>query len=166
MECCGNADEAKKKYLELIKEVGWAVVGVPMGERGPFMVYTIGLEETFDHPELVVFGLAPEIAHQFFHILVKEIKAGNPLKPGEKYTDLTGGGLPMIFYPLAPEKVSELRVLTWFVAEHAKKKKISPPLQMIWSDPAGLLPWEENFDEQFKNHQPMWWKTENDNSGN
>ena len=52
-----------KDWSELIEEYGWAVVKVP--ELG--LAYSLGLIETYQHPEIAITGLPVETAHEIIN---------------------------------------------------------------------------------------------------
>lgn len=65
-----------------IAEHGWLCVHI-MAERGeaPYS-FTVGLFRTYSHPELIVFGLSPEVAHAIFSRAVHNIQQGQHLSYG------------------------------------------------------------------------------------
>lgn len=45
------------------------------------MSYTVGLQQTYGHPEIIVFGLPQQVAHNYAHVIVDMIKKGEPIEP-------------------------------------------------------------------------------------
>lgn len=65
-----------------IAEHGWLCVHI-MAERGeaPYS-FTVGLFQTYSHPELIIFGLASEVAHATLSRAVENIQQGQILGQG------------------------------------------------------------------------------------
>lgn len=57
--------EADAQVTRDIREYGWHCLHVlpRAGEEGVGFTYTIGLIESYDHPELMIFGLGREREH-------------------------------------------------------------------------------------------------------
>ncbi len=62
---------------ENIKKHGWESLYVfDESEKRPSFLYSIGLEESFDHPEIVIFGLPRKTMHGLLSDVVEDIKEG------------------------------------------------------------------------------------------
>lgn len=57
------ANDFEQQILDNIQQSGWHCNAVGAGESHPAFVYTVGLEQSFGRPELIIFGLAPATAH-------------------------------------------------------------------------------------------------------
>lgn len=65
----------------VVREHGWYAANVSDAES-PF-VYTIGLMQTFCHPEFIMFGLDAGNAHALYTQLVRDIRGGGSFaEPG------------------------------------------------------------------------------------
>ncbi|GAA5444855.1 hypothetical protein Misp06_03047 [Microbulbifer sp. NBRC 101763] len=75
----------KEEIQGNIKEYGWHFLFVfdPNGEYQDFS-YTIGLEESFGHPEIMIFGLKKDSAHAILADIVEDIKSGVKMEPNKK----------------------------------------------------------------------------------
>src|ERR1035437_8186372 len=58
-------------------------VGADEDEDSPTFTYTLGLIETYTHPELVIVGLPPTLAHQIIADVVVLIKQGRSIGDGD-----------------------------------------------------------------------------------
>ena len=132
---------------ENIKKYGWQYQYVfdKAGEKQDFS-YTIGLEESFSHPEIMIFGLKREQMHQILSDLVNDIKEGRVFKPNEKTGDIVAGGYEVIFKPLKEEHLPEYAGIA---ADYYKK-----PFRvyvMLWPDKNNILPTEPRCELTVKN---------------
>lgn len=86
--CSHVRQELVSKVHRDIERVGWSVIGVfptEGDEPKASYSYTIGLLETEQHPELIVFGLPPEQAHGILSCAVDLIREGTRLEAGRRY---------------------------------------------------------------------------------
>lgn len=143
-----------KKQLEaLVAQFGWAVQGVFANPAAaePSFSYTIGLYRTHQHPEIVVFGVPPETARTILnHIGRRFALGGELLVPGVRYDEILEG-FPVVFIPARTDEVaSRMFAFDWFY-----KGTTPPVLQLVWTDAAGLFPWEAGVDHRFDQAQPL-----------
>ncbi len=73
---CAPLEETYAATTRAIDEVGWMVIGVMGSARGPGWSYTVGLLESFGHPEFLITGMNPETAHGVLNAFGFEVKAG------------------------------------------------------------------------------------------
>ena len=76
-----------------IEEHGFHVVKV-MGEQAyPPFAYTIGLTVSFDHPEIVIFGLNDDLdfMHEVLNELGARVRGGERFRHGDKKRDVLPG---------------------------------------------------------------------------
>src|SRR5688572_23904947 len=92
-------DPHEKVILEDVKKFGWHAVTI-IDDPALTFVYTVGLMETTNHPELCVFGLKSDSAHQLLSAMVRIIREGQGVIPGERFQDHAGN-------PLRIDSVSE-----------------------------------------------------------
>jgi hypothetical protein len=78
------------KVLRDIQRVGWHITGVfaQKNEKGPEWAFSIGLFHSFQHPEVVVFGLPFGRCMEIVTVVGKEVQAGKRYEPGGKYADV------------------------------------------------------------------------------
>src|SRR5690348_5316221 len=72
-------DESEQKVLDDIKNFGWHCVHILAEHDLPQYSFTVGLFESYGHPELIMFGLASETAHQILGIAADAAMSGQPL---------------------------------------------------------------------------------------
>jgi len=66
-----------------VAEYGWHVVMVSGDEEGPGFAYSVGLKETFGHPEIIMFGLRSDLMHTLINDLGEMLRQGQTLAVGE-----------------------------------------------------------------------------------
>lgn len=69
-------DAAERKIVQDVQQFGWHCLGIAADEEGPSFSYTIGLQATFRHPEIIIVGLAPQIAYTVLQTAVGVISVG------------------------------------------------------------------------------------------
>lgn len=111
----------------MVDDIGWACTGVL---DDPPWTYTIGLVETYQHPELVITGLPPEVAQGVFAAAVEQIKTGIRFEPGQDYEGIAVG-FYVRFLPLAETATPQLR------AARRRNGDDFEALQLIWPDRDG-----------------------------
>lgn len=67
----------------------WALICTE--HQGFPLQFTMGLAVTYDHPELEIVGVTPELGQAMLQNLVDRIKKGVRLQPGEFFSDLKKG---------------------------------------------------------------------------
>src|SRR5262249_12605397 len=92
-------DKHHRQLLSDGKEDGWHVMGVMEGKEGPAFAYTIGLYYTFEHPEIVIFGLDIRLMHGIVNGF------GERLKKGEAFEHLDEAGDVLEGYNVIFQKV-------------------------------------------------------------
>ena len=127
-----------EEIRRLIDEHGWYYIYVfdPDQKRTPF-AYTIGLEESFKHPEIAIFGLKSETAHAILADIVNEIKSGRSLELHTRLEDIIGGDLDVIFKPINESAYSD-----YFGKAIDFYKKRFRVQVMLWPDRFNVLPTE------------------------
>lgn len=141
-------DRFMTQVHEHYEQTGWHVQGVLGDENHLGFVYTVGLWKRYGHPEIIVFGLNPHVAHQILNHL------GNRIAAGERFTNGTDDNV-FERYQAAFKMVHDPYEGDYFnVAiafyEHENFKAV----QLFWPDPNGKFPWEKGFDESFRRIQP------------
>jgi hypothetical protein len=147
---CVDKDELLDKTKLNIEKFGLQVIMVNSTGYSPSFAYSIGLWETYKHPEIICFGLPNDLGHAIINDVAEIIKQGLTLKINENYAD--------IFKDSRAEflKVDERNIENYFgvALEHYKDEKFNA-LQLVWTDRNDKFPWEQNFEEEFIYKQPL-----------
>ncbi|RYF39666.1 MAG: DUF4262 domain-containing protein [Cytophagaceae bacterium] len=142
-----DADE--KSFIARIRQHGWFDTAVSGDDEGPGFSYTSGLWVNASQPEVIMFSMKREIAHDVFWDLFRDAQAGKGLEQGVQ-TDQVFGNLPAYAFPVAKKYYREY--LGWNRWLYAGDN--FPCIQIVWSDREGVFPWQEGFDLTFANDQP------------
>lgn len=134
---------------EKIKIFGFSIVSVFSDGESPGFSYTVGLTETYRHPEIIVFGLPQTVAASLFHSIVDTIlDEGVVIETDVSYTKLAN--LPLEFSFVGMERAEP-----YMLACSARYHEDFAVLQMLWPDKSGHMPYDVLFDFELKKTQPV-----------
>jgi hypothetical protein len=119
-------------------------------EEGPGFAYSVGLQHSYGHPEIIMFGLRHETMHAIINMIGERVKAGARFAPGQVSDELLNG-YDVVFRPVDPRWHEEFfGQAIDFYAEAG-----FTALQCVWPDRAGLFPWQPGFDSRLVERQPL-----------
>ncbi len=137
-------DDRDRKLLADIEEVGWSVLAIWESKNNPGFAYSLGIYYTLDHPEIIIMGLPPKVAHALINTIGDTVRAGQTFEPGQKYDDIADG-FPVAFVAMDQKYYREyLGYGRWFY--HGSN---FPVLQCVWPDKEGIFPWEPGYDSRY-----------------
>lgn len=143
--------QIKENIINNIKEHDCHLALLESDDYLPALVYTIGLYEKFQHPEVIIFGLKTEVMGHLLNGLRDEIRKGKSYKPNQTYPGFLEG-YEIQFLEVKKENYPDyLGYAGWYY----KKTFDFPVLQMIWPDKDHKWPWESEFNENWKFKQPL-----------
>lgn len=143
--------QAKERIVNDIKEYDCHLALLENDGYSPAFVYTIGLYEKFQHPEIIIFGLKTDVMGHLLNGLRDEIRKENSYKLNQKYSGLLEG-YEVQFLEVNKENYADyLGYAGWYY----KNTFDFPVLQMIWPDKESNWPWESGFNENWKFKQPL-----------
>lgn len=147
--------EHREKLAWMIEQDGWAMEPVmPQANADPPVPgysYTVGLESTYDFPEVCVFGLTPVAARGLIGLIVDIVRTGGHVPVGAQFTGLLDNDLRCALLPVDVEDNVEL--FDSAVAWHQRRD--FRMVQLAWPDRNGWLPWEPGFDKRLLYAQPV-----------
>lgn len=142
-------DDVDRRMVALVREHGWVRTSVFKDDEGLGFSYTTGFWITARRPEVIMFGMQAETAHDVFWDLFRDHEAGRSLPIGTR-TDNVFANLPAYAFPVAKRHYPDfLGRDLWFYAGDD-----FPCLQIVWPDRASIFPWERGFDTAFADEQP------------
>ena len=123
---------------ENIEKYGWQYQYVfdHNGEKQDFS-YSIGFEETFNHPEIMIFGLAKETMHSVLSDIAEDIKGGLIIEPNKRLSGILSGDYEVLFKPIHEADVPEYAG----IASDYYHKPFRIYI-MFWPDKNNVLPTE------------------------
>lgn len=138
---------------EVVRRSGWFGANVSDGE--PPFLYSIGLLQTFDHPELIVFGLEPQIASDLLSRIVQAIRDGQEFAD-RVTTTIHANGTDLL---LAFRKVHRTKHPLYLGYAMGYCRRTGrwdglEALQVYWPDNGGKFPFDVGFDSDLSELQP------------
>lgn len=137
-----------------IERDGWTVLGIePDGTSDrPSRVFTVGLIETFQHAEILVFGGMCEPIPSAIKRLVSEVQQGRGALPVNTPIAHAFEHLPGMLKVVAPEIGAPYAGIA-----QSRAQQLRLPfslLQLVRPDRLGRFAWEPGFDHAHDSHQP------------
>ena len=116
---------------------------------GPGFSYSTGFWVSTGQPEILMFSMKEELAHDVFWNMFRLAKANTPLSLG-KPTDQVFANRTAYAFPIAKRFYADYLSWTrWFYGGDD-----FPCLQIVWPDREGVFPWEAKFDPELAGNQP------------
>lgn len=145
-------DAADRKFISDVDEFGWHVTNVLQrkGETRPNWSFSCGLQYTFAHPEVIIFGLDPDTSTAIINEIGDQIKRGMLFSQGREYLDIfakCGCRFQHVEKQHYPDYVG---MALWFYEEDPFTL-----LQCCWPDRGGFYPWDERCDPVVRDLQPL-----------
>ena len=142
-------DEQERNVVDKIRQHGWfgTAVGADGGEPGFY--YSTGFWLTLNFPEVIVFSLQGQRAHETLWALFRLLQAGTrpaiATSIGDIFIDFDAMLLPVATRHYA----GYLGWSRWFYGGDG-----FPCLQLIWPDEQNVFPWQLGFTDRLKQKQP------------
>ena len=142
-------DDREKSFVANIREHGWLRTNIYAEADEPGFSYTTGLWVNAKIPEIVVFSLKGEFAHDICWNLFNDARSGIMPAIGTRTSEVFSNK-PAYFFVVDKKHYRDCFGWNrWFYAGDD-----FPCLQLVWPDREGVLPWEKGFDETFRDDQP------------
>jgi len=107
---------ADRNILEDIKDniskYGFTVIGTSVETEYDFhldMTYSIGIQSTYNLPDIIIFGLPTEIAYTFINMILDRMKKEGPVLPDIDYLKFAQG-FPTRFKDISPEAIEKYMI--------------------------------------------------------
>jgi hypothetical protein len=143
-----------EKIEWMIETNGWAlepVAAVPDSVPPmPGYAYTIGLNESFSFPDIVIFGLAPVAVKGLIDLVIEQVTSGVEIPRDVPLVGLLDNELRCVFSTV--DVVASAHLFTTGVKWN--RGKVGDMLQLVWPDRNGWLPFESGFDASMRLAQP------------
>jgi hypothetical protein len=140
------------EIAEVIREHGWFSANV--FDAVPPFVYTIGLMQTWNHPELILFGREPNTAHRALSTMVESIRGGGSYREPSTYSGILQGdskiGLRCVDPTQHPLYLGYAMGYLTFIGRIGELQA----MQVFWPDKTGKFPYEVGCDLDVFRFQP------------
>jgi hypothetical protein len=144
-----------EKIEWMIESAGWAFEAVsaridPSPPAPPYG-YTIGLEDRYHFPEVIVFGMTAAAARGLVGLVVDLLESGAEPPVHALFVGLLDNDLRAALLPVVVHEHRELfgTAIDWFAGRPFRV------VQFVWPDRSGWLPWESGFDSRLRFAQPV-----------
>lgn len=134
-EWCSE-DPHERFVVRCVEQFGWSVQSIDAEGAAPGFSYTIGLQQTFQQPELIVFGLPHEAAQKLLNLIGQRIREGQRFVPGTSYGGLVDSHDVRFRQVLDPTSMRDhVGYALWYYGDTPLTLQ-----QLIWPDAAGAFP--------------------------
>lgn len=114
---------------EHIRKYGLSVIRLNASSYLPSFAYSVGLSETYQHPEIICFGLKPDLLHEIINDVAEIIRKEGKIKAKEEYTNIFRDSRA-IFLEVDPRNMKDYFGLA---LSYYKEVPING-LQLVWTD--------------------------------
>jgi hypothetical protein len=130
-------DEHEQNFVAMIRKHGWFGTHVAGDKDGPGFAYTTGFWRKFEFPEVVVFGLGRQVAHDTFWHVYRELEEGKRFGIGT-HEDEIFSNVTAVLLPVSRQHYrNHLGWSRWFYGNDEFEC-----LQLIFPDVSGRFPWD------------------------
>lgn len=142
-------DPGEANFVSQVREHGWFGTHVSAEDGKPGFSYTSGFWLSVGAPEVVIFSVKSNVAHDIFWEMYRDLKTGMAFPVRRQITGIFGNYKAVLF-PIATQHFpTHLGWSRWFYGTDE-----FPCVQLVWPDKAGVFPWESSFDGRFAGDQP------------
>lgn len=152
-------DNYLNQFKNQYQQLGFIQVGVfaDISEQGnkvfPCFTYTVGIEENYNLPELIVVGVDNQMAANVINNIMHQVRIKDfipePFKVYDQFTSVKMCLVPV----MVPAKETLMTLTSLFYLNKNKDTGIENidfnVFQIIWADTQNKFPWEEGFEEEF-----------------
>ena len=142
--------EGEEQCVRDVAESGTHVLRVHGDSDWPEFAYTIGLFETFRHPELILLGLPAERAHRLLNDARELIRGGLVFRDGEETDALLEGASVAARAVPSDQRDAHFGWAAWYYGGEA-----FPALQLVWPSRARRFPWDADATDAYRLAQPV-----------
>lgn len=147
---CPTPDKLMNTTKLNIEKYGLQVVGISATDYLPSFSYSVGLYESYQHPEIICFGLPTDLAHLIINDVADLIKNGEKIKSYNHYENLFKNSRAE-FLPVDFRNIEDYFGAALNYYQHNNFST----LQLVWTDRNDKFPWEDGFEERFIHDQPL-----------
>jgi hypothetical protein len=138
---CSPEAVVEEEIAEIVREYGWYAASI--SDHEPPFLYTIGLMQTCNHPEFIMFGLEADNAHALFSQLVRDIYAGASYAKPDVHSIRIDGDEYQVGFRRVHSTQHELYLgFAMGYCRHIGRVGELEAMQAFWPDDSGKFPFE------------------------
>jgi len=150
MRSCNHKKIEKDWFDSNIQKYGLSVITVESTSYCPAFGYSVGLWSTYNHPEIICFGLPQKLLLGIINDVAKLIKHGDKIKVNQTYLNIFKNSRAEFL------EVNKRNINDYFsYAIDYHNTNNFPALQLVWTDRNDRFPWESEFEQEFIYKQPL-----------
>ncbi len=147
-------DPREEQIVKDIGEYGWSGIIVEKDEEGPGFEYTVGLMLTYDHPEVIIFGLPSRAMHDILWSIVSDIHEGRDFREPGLYEDITEH-FACAFRAVHPSWHTEYLGYAMWHRREVGSNGVLEVMQCVWPDERGRFPFDTGCMAAVVREQPI-----------
>ena len=143
-------DSYEESVLRNIEEYGWHFTHVFADDEGPSFSYSVGLLSSYNHPEIILFGLSQQAAHGLVSSIAERAANGDPIdlsKPSDEIIQ----GYSCVFVEASRANRQEYALSNCWLYQADDFSMY----QLVWPSEHGFFPWHPDAHEGFCWSQPV-----------
>lgn len=137
-----------------VSEWGWHTVRVADEGSLPY-AFSVGLFRSFDHAEVVLFGLPADHLVSAVGRVAARVRDGERFEHGDVAGDIVEGHAVAVRRVVPRHYPAHLGYAIWY---HGGPR--FPAVQLVWADDAGRFPWDRWFSPAHRDAQPLLYEPE------
>ena len=131
----------EEEIAEVVREHGWFAASIR--DHQPPFLYSIGLMQTQNHPEFIMFGREVQSMHALFSQLVRNIRAGQSFaKPGVYAVNIGRDEHRVGFRRVDPTQHELYLGFAMGYCRHIGRWGELEAMQLFWPDSSGKFPFD------------------------
>ena len=131
----------EEEIADVVREHGWYAASI--SDHQPPFLYTIGLMQTQNHPEFIMFGLDAGNMHALISQLVQNIRTGRPyIEPGVHTVQIGGDEHRVGFRRVHPTQHELYLGFAMGYCRHIGRWGELEAMQAFWPDSSGKFPFD------------------------
>ena len=136
--------------VDNIRDHGWHCTSIGGEDDTPPFSYTIGLLDTFGHPELVIFGFNSTMAHSVLSIVARAAERGQAFDLGQSCDKLLDNYSCVFVEVPRAHHAEHVLSACWYYQD-----RDFPLYQIVWPSLDGHFPWHPDASEDLLAAQPV-----------
>lgn len=147
-------DKIEQRILNDIAEFGWHLILINSDDEGPAFVYSVGMMETLNHPEIIMFGLDTQLMADVINGMGDQIRTGRRFDALGLFEDLLDGYACKVIAVSERHHPEYLGYAMWH-RRHLGQIGTLRALQCVWPAKDGRFPDDPACDKRIAAMQPL-----------